>query len=144
MKDKALVVSTQDDFARVEVQCFIESCHDCSARSLCVGQHKNKGMIVARNPLKAQAGDEVEVDIPETKYNQALILLFGVLLASAILGMGAGYLLSLFISLSPSVASFSGLLLALLIAVGWLFRHFHKDRRLRLYPKITGILKRGG
>lgn len=144
MKDKGLVVSTQDDFARVEVQCFIESCHDCSARSLCVGQDKKKGMLVATNPLNAQAGDEVEVDIPETKYNQALILLFGVLLACAVLGMAAGYFLSLFVSLSSSVASFSGLLLALLIAGGWLFHHFHKDRRLRLYPKITGILKRGG
>ena len=144
MKDKGLVVSTQDNFARVEVQCYIESCHDCSARSLCVGQDKEKGMLVATNPLNAQPGDEVEVDIPETKYNQALILLFGVLLASAVLGMGAGYLLSLFVSLSSSVASFSGLLLGLLIAGGWLFRHFHKDRRFRLYPKITGILKRGG
>jgi positive regulator of sigma E activity len=144
MRDKGLVVSTQDDFARVEVQCFIESCHDCSARSLCLGQDKKKGLLVARNPLEAQAGDEVEVDIPETKYNQALILLFGVLLSAAILGMGAGYFLSLFLSFSSSMASFSGLLLALIIAGGLLFRHFHKDRGLHLYPEITSILKRGG
>ncbi len=144
MRDKGLVVSTQGDLAQVEVQCFIESCHDCSARSLCVGQDSKKGLLVARNPLEAQAGDEVEVDIPEKQYNQALILLFGVLLAAAILGMGAGYVLSLSLSLSPSLASFSGLLLTLLIAGAWLFRHFHKDRGLRLYPKITSILKRGG
>lgn len=143
MRDKGLVVSTKDDFAQVEVQCFIESCQDCSARSLCVGQDKKKGILVARNLLEAQAGDEVEVDIPETKYNQALILLFGVLLAAAILGMAAGYFLSLLLSLSSSMASFSGLLLALLIAGGWLFRHFHKNRRHHLYPKITSILKRG-
>ena len=144
MRDKGLVVSTKDDFAQLEVQCFIESCHNCSAKSLCVGQDKKKGILVARNPLEAQAGDEVEVDIPETKYNQALILLFGVLLAAAILGMGAGYFLSLFLPFSSSLASFSGLLLALLIAGGWLFRHFHNDRRLHLYPEITSILKRGG
>lgn len=143
MKDKGLVASTQEDLARVEVQCFIESCHDCSARSLCLGQDKKKGLIVARNPLDAQAGDEVEVDIPESKFNQALILLFGTLLSAAILGMGAGYALSLFLSLSPSVASFLGLLLGVLIAGVWLFRYFHKSRRLRLYPKITRILKRG-
>ena len=144
MRDKGLVVSTKDDFAQLEVQCFIESCHNCSAKSLCVGQDKKKGILVARNPLEAQAGDEVEVDIPETKYNQALILLFGVLLAAAILGMGAGYFLSLFLPFSSSLASFSGLLLALLIAGGWLFRYFHKDHGLHLYPEITSILKRGG
>lgn len=144
MRDKGLVVSTQGDLARVEVQCFIESCQDCSARSLCAGQDIKKGLLVARNPLEAQAGDEVEVDIPETQYNHALILLFGILLAAAILGMGAGYVLSLFLSLSSSLASFSGLILALIIAGGWLFRHFHKDRWFRLYPKITNILKRGG
>jgi positive regulator of sigma E activity len=144
MRDKGLVVSTQDDLARVEVRCFIESCHDCSARSLCLGQDKKKGLLVARNPLEAQAGDEVEVDIPETKYNQALVLLFGVLLAAAILGMGTGYFFSHIFSLSSSMASFSGLLLALLIAGGWLFRYFHKDHGLHLYPEITSILKRGG
>ena len=143
MKDKALVVSTQDNLARVEVQCFIESCHDCSARSLCLGQGKRKGLMVARNPLKAQTGDEVEVDIPESKYNQALILIFGTLLASSMLGMGAGYALSLFLSLSSSGAGFSGLLLGVLIAGVWLFRYYHKNRRLRLYPRITRILKRG-
>lgn len=144
MKDKGLVASTQDDLAQVEVQCFIESCHDCSARSLCLGPDKKKGLIVARNPLEAQTGDEVEVDIPESKFNQALILLFGTLLAAAILGMGAGYVLSLFLSFSPSVASFSGLLLGVFISGVCLFRYFHKSHRLRLYPKITRILKRGG
>jgi positive regulator of sigma E activity len=143
MKDKGLVVSTKDDLAQVEVQCLIESCGSCSAKSLCTGQDKAKGLLAVKNPLKACAGDRVAIEIPETKYNQVLILLFGSLLIAALLGMGAGYLLSSFLPLSSSAASLLGLLLAVIGAGGILYRHFRRKFKDQLYPVIINILKKG-
>ncbi len=143
MKDKGLVVSTKDDLAQVEVQCLIESCGSCSAKSLCTGQDKANGLLAVKNPLKACTGDNVEIEIPETKYNQVLILLFGSLLIAALLGMGAGYLLSSFLPLSSSAASLLGLLLAVIGAGGILFRHFRRKFKSQLYPVIINFLKKG-
>jgi positive regulator of sigma E activity len=143
MKDKGLVVSTKNNFAQVEVQCLIETCASCSARSLCTGRDKSKGHLEVQNPLKACAGDEVEIEIPETKYNQALILLFGILLAAALVGMGAGYLLSPLVPLSSSAASLLGLVLAVAGTGLVLFRYFQKKNKLYMYPVIINILKKG-
>jgi positive regulator of sigma E activity len=143
MKDKGLVVATKNDLAKVEVHCLIESCGSCSARSLCTGDDKSKGLLEVQNPIQACTGDEVEIEIPETKYNQALILLFGTLLVAALLGMAAGYLLSPFIPLSSSAASLLSLILAVLTTSLALFRHFRKKNKLHMYPVIINILKKG-
>ena len=143
MKDKGLVVSTKNNFAQVEVQCLIESCASCSARSLCTGRDKSKGLLEVQNPLNACTGDKVEIEIPETKYNQALILLFGTLLAAALLGMGAGYFLSPIVPMSSSAASFLGLILAVLGTGLFLFRYFRKKNKIHMYPVIINILNKG-
>ncbi len=138
-----MVISTKNSFAQVEVQCLLESCASCSARSLCTGQDKSKGLLEVQNPLNACAGDEVEIEIPETKYNQALILLFGTLLAAALLGMGAGYLLSPIVPMSSSTTSLLGLILAVLGTGLVLFRYFQKKNKIHMYPVIINILKKG-
>lgn len=143
MKDKGFVVSVTDDLARVEVQCLIEACSHCPARSICVGQDKSKGLLDVQNPLQAGVGDEVEIEIPETKYNQALILLFGSLLIAVLLGTGAGYLLSFLLPVSSSAASLFGLILSVAVAVGILFHHFRRKLTRQLYPIVTSILKKG-
>ena len=93
MKDNGLVVSINKDLAHVEVKC-LEACRDCSARSLCVGQKQAKGLLAVKNPLNAGPGDKVQIEVPDTNYSKALILLFGTLLIVALIGMAAGYLLS--------------------------------------------------
>ncbi len=143
MKDKGFVVTTKNDLAQVEVQCLIESCGSCPARSLCTGQDKSKALLEAQNPLKASVGDEVEIEIPETKYNQALILLFGTLLVAALLGMGAGYLISPLVPLSSSAASLLGLILAVLGTGLVLFKYFKRKNKMHMYPVIINILKKG-
>lgn len=143
MKDRGRVIATANDLAQVEIECFIDSCGSCAARSLCTGKDKSKGLLEVRNPLHACAGDEVEIDVPETKYNRALILLFGTLLIAALLGMAVGYFLSSILPLSPSAASFLGLLLAVFGAGLFLFRHFRQKKRIHLYPVIINILKKG-
>lgn len=143
MRDKGLVVSTKEGMAQVEVHCFIESCHKCSARSLCVGQNQSKGLLMVKNPLQAFPGDEVEIEIPDTKYSSALILLFGSLLTASMFGMGIGYLLSPLLPLSSSGASILGFLSALIIVGIVLSRYFRGKSKAFLYPEIIGIIKKG-
>ena len=143
MRDKGLVVSIKEDAAQVEVKCFIEACQRCSARSLCVGQNQSKGLLVAKNPLKACPGDEVEIEIPEMKYSKALILLFGSLLVASLFGMAAGSLLSPLLPLSSSLASLLGFLSALIIAGFVLSHYFRKKDKGALYPVIIDIIKKG-
>lgn len=143
MRDKGIVVTTEEDMAQVEVEGFIESCQNCSAQSLCIGQNHSKGLLTARNPLRAGPGDEVEIEIPETKYSRALILLFGSLLAASLLGIGIGSLLSPLLPLSSSASSLLGLLFALLVAGLALLRYFRAKNKASLYPVIIDVAKKG-
>ncbi|MFC2167058.1 SoxR reducing system RseC family protein [Acidobacteriota bacterium] len=143
MKDNGLVLSAQNNLAEVEVQCFA-ACKDCSAQSLCVGQSQSKGHVSAKNPLHAQPGDTVSLDIPETMYNKSLILVFGTLLSAALLGMAAGHFSSPVFSLSSPASGVLGLFLGLIAAGFWLFRFFRKNNNKRLFPVITEIINKGG
>lgn len=142
MRDKGLVINTNKDMAQVEVQCFIESCQSCSARSLCTGQGQSKSLLTVRNPVQACPGDEVEVEIPETEYSRALILLFGSLLIASLLGLGFGSLLSPLLSLSPSVSSLLGILVALIITGAVLSRYFRARNKASFYPLIIAVTKK--
>lgn len=142
MTDNGLVITTEKDFAEVEVDCF-EGCHDCTARSLCIGNKQNKGRLSVKNPLDALPGDEVKIQIPEDRYSQALILLFGGLLLAILLGMGGGYLSALVFSLPSYLASFIGLAAGLVIGGFVLTRIFRRKNKEHLYPVIIDIIKKG-
>lgn len=143
MKDKGWVVSTKNDLAQIEVACLTDSCQKCAARNICAGNNQSKGLLSVKNPLNANSGDEVEIEIPDTKYNMALILLFGSLLIASLLGMGVGYALSPLFPLSSQEMSFFGMLLFLILAGIILWRHFHKKNNAHLYPVIIDIIKKG-
>lgn len=142
MTDNGIVISTEKNVAEVEVSCF-EACHDCTARSFCIGNKKKKGRLSVKNPIQALPGDEVKIQIPEEKYNQALILLFGGLLAAIFLGIGGGYLSAVTLSLPLSLASFIGLACGLAIGGIVLTRIFRKKNKEQLYPVIIDIIKKG-
>jgi positive regulator of sigma E activity len=143
MRDKGLVVNTKEDMAQVEVQCFTDLCHRCSAKNLCIGQNQSKGLLMVRNPLRASPGDEVEVEVPDTKYSRYLIMLFGTLLVASLVGIGLGSLLSPVLPLSSSAASLLGLVFALIIAGVFLARYFRAKNKASLYPVIIYIIKKG-
>jgi positive regulator of sigma E activity len=143
MKDKGIVVYTDNDFARVEVSC-LEACHGCSASSLCIGQKNATGLLSVRNPLNAKTGDRVQIAIPESRYSNALILLFGVLLFAILAGMGLGYLLSPVLPLSSSGSSLLGLALGVVFAGIGLSHRFKSINNNSLYPEIIEILNKGG
>jgi len=143
MKDNGLVISASNTLAEVEVQCFT-ACLNCPAQSLCIGQSQSKGRVSAKNPLQAQPGDSVSLEIPETMYNKALIVVFGTFLLAALLGLAAGYLSAPIFSIHSPVSGILGLFLGLLAAGFWLFRFFRKKNNARLFPVITAILYKGG
>jgi positive regulator of sigma E activity len=143
MRDKGIVVSTEDNYARVEVAC-LEACQRCSASSLCIGEKNANGLLSVKNPLKAKAGDHVQISIPESHYSKALILLFGVLLFAILGGMGLGYFLSPALQLSPSESSVLGIALGVVLAGIWLSFRFKRINNKSLYPEITEILNKGG
>lgn len=143
MKDKGKVISTEGEFARVEVAC-LEACQGCAARSLCIGHTNTKGLLSVRNPLQAKEGDVVLIAIPEARYSKALILFFGVLICAALAGMGLGYFFSLIFPLFSSESSVAGVFFGVAIAGFWLFKRFKKVNNKSLYPEITAIMPKGG
>lgn len=142
MKDRGIVVSTDNRFARVEVAC-LEACQECSTKSLCIGQKDSKGLLSVKNPLDAKTGDHVLIEIPDS-YSKALIVIFGVLLLAILAGMGLGFLASLVLPVSPSSASLIGLLLGIACAIALLSLRFKRGVNTSLYPEIIEILHQGG
>lgn len=143
MKDKGTVVSTENNFARVEVAC-LEACQGCAASSLCIGQKNAKGLLSVKNPLQAKTGDRVLISIPESRYSKALILLFGVLLSATLAGMALGYFVSPFLPMSKSESSILGVILGIMLAGIFLSLRFKKINNEFLYPEITEILYNKG
>lgn len=142
MKDNGVVVSVQDNLAQVQVAC-LEVCEGCAAHNLCLGPNRKKGLLTVDNSMKARPGSEVMIDVPESKYHKALIMLFVSLLAASLAGMVIGYFISPFLFLSSSTASILGFFLGAGLIVGWLIRYFHHANRNNFYPKIIAIIPRG-
>ena len=142
MKDKGIVISTDEDFARVEVDGLI-ACNTCAARSLCIKKDQDTGLLSVRNALRASPGDVVTIEVPDTTYSKTLIWLFSILLGGCLIGMALGYLASTLIPLNPSESSLIGLLLGVIVAGFWLSRRFRKTNSTNLYPVITEIKPKG-
>ncbi len=142
MKDEGIVISTEEDFARVEVDC-LSACNTCAASSLCIKKDQDTGFLSVRNALRARPGDTVTIEVPDSTYSKTLIWLFSVLLGGCLIGMTLGYLASAVIPLGQSEASLIGLLLGVLLAGIWLWRRFSKRNSQNLYPVITEIKRKG-
>ena len=142
MKDKGIVISTGEGYARVAVNC-LSACDACAASSLCLKKEQERGLLSVRNTLRANPGDAVTIDVPDTAYSKALIRMFSTLLGGCFLGMASGYLASSLFPIGPSASSLIGLLLGVLMAGLWLSRRFRKRNHVDLYPVITEIKGKG-
>ncbi len=143
MKDSAVVISVLGELAWVKVIPSI-SCSDCSARALCAGTKNSEGRIEARNPIRAQPGDEVEIEVPEMNYHSDLIRIFGFLLTAMLAGLGLGTAVKPFGHLSTTENGLAGLAAALVLSGFGLYRYYRARKSQAHYPVITDIIDKGG
>ena len=143
MKDSGFVLSARADLAEVEVRCLVEACNHCSAKNVCASGPPSKGRLIVRNPLQASVGDEVEIDIPESPYNRALILIFSTLLLGSLLGVAIGYLVAFFLRLPSQQLIIIGFVVALFASGFGLAVYFRQKNSFFLYPVITHIIHKG-
>jgi positive regulator of sigma E activity len=142
MRDRGTVVLAQGPLAQVRVDCA-RACHECSASSLCKGATREEGILSVRNPLDAHPGDEVLIDVPEGRYNRALIVMFAGLLASSLLGALGGHGLSGPLALDAALSAPIGFFGGLGLAIPGLILYFRKINKRHLYPSIIDITQKG-
>ena len=136
------MIAIQGDLAQVRVECA-QACQECSASSLCKGSAERDGIISVQNPMDAAPGDAVLIEVPEGRYNRALIGLFSGLLGGALLGTGAGYGLSGTLSLDPSISGPLGFFAGLGLAIPGLNLYFRKINQRILSPSVIEIIQKG-
>lgn len=136
------MISVSNDTALVKVSPKV-SCCECSARALCAGQKDAHGQLEVRNPLHAQPGDEVEIEVLEANYHKELIMIFGLLLGSSLAGLALGYGLTPIGRFSQAENGFFCLLAGLFLSAFGLFRYYRGRKEKLGYPVIIGILKKG-
>jgi sigma-E factor negative regulatory protein RseC len=65
-------------------------CRNCQSRSGCAGHEGKEAVLEAINPIGAQPGDRVEIEVPAATTMGGAFLIFGVPVAGAIIGYFAG------------------------------------------------------
>jgi positive regulator of sigma E activity len=142
MIDEAIVIDVHNGLARIKVSPQAACCK-CSARTLCQGSTGKDGMMTALNPLRARPGSMVRVEIPESGYNREAIRIFGLLLASILVGLGLGSLASSIFQTPPSVSGIVGVGLGLAVGGLGIFLSSRRGRRQPLYPVIQEVISKG-
>lgn len=133
-----------DNLAEVEITPISSQCEHCPARGLCgTNEHTRKGYLTVKNPLQAKVGDQVEIEIPEDKYQTTLIFIFGTFLIALLGGALAGYLLAFLLNLEPAWLSLTGLIIALIMAGIFVKIKLNQKNKESLWPTIVNILAKG-
>ncbi|PKQ36782.1 MAG: hypothetical protein CVT59_11185 [Actinobacteria bacterium HGW-Actinobacteria-1] len=118
------------------------ACQGCSACSA-----SDSGELLLRDVVDragANLGDEVEVLIPEGLRMKAALAVYGVPLASLLLGYLAGFLLGSRLGMEPDVAgAVLGVLAASAALAGTRFAERVVMRGGRFSPRVHAILSRG-
>jgi len=143
MKDRAVVLSVEGPLAWVRVKPQAV-CGECAAKHLCLGRQDAAGLLAVRNPLDAQPGDEVEIEVPEAHYQRDMTRIFSVLLASSVAGFGVGYIARPVGFLGLDANALVGLLIGILAAGAGLLRYYRKQQKEAGLPVIVDILACGG
>lgn len=143
MRDEALVKRIDGPYAEVVVQPKA-ACHSCASRALCSINKSGEAILRVFNPLSAQPGDRVEIEIPEATYSHQLILIFGLLILISIIGAGLGTISSSWLSLSASLAGAIGFFAGAGLASVIIWKVFRRPNK-SVFPVICSILNsRGG
>ncbi len=142
MKDEALVQKVEGAFAEVVVESK-EGCHACAARAFCSFNEKGLATLRVLNPMDAQPGDLVEIEVPATAYSRHFIFMFALLLLFSFSGAGLGTWLSHPLNLSPGAGGVLGFFTGLIVAGLIIWKAWRRPGH-NLYPMITAIIQGGG
>ncbi len=135
MEEEGVIVELNGEMAKVAITPKF-ACVHCAARAVCT-QSGDKVYTEAINPLGAQVGDLVKVEMPaKSVYGSAFLLFFMPLLMLA-LGFGVSQVVGFSLGIS--------ILIGLFFAGGWfiLLGRIEKRRsRRRPTPVIKGFLNK--
>lgn len=135
MEEEGIIVDVKGEMAKVAINPQF-SCAHCSLRNVCL-QSGEKVYTEALNPLEAQVGDLVRVEMPAGSVYGSTFLLFFMPLVALSLGFG----LAQWAGFSQGLSITFGLL----SAGGWfllLWRIERRRSRHRPLPMIIGLVKR--
>jgi sigma-E factor negative regulatory protein RseC len=139
MTERGLVIDTNEQIARVAVEKSAD-CGNCNACSM----GKVRNMIAeVENPINAQEGDAVLVEVSDRQVIKAGILVFMLPLAGLLLGVfGISRIAQSlgFASSSGVIGGIGGFLLLILAAVGVYVYSGHLSKTGRRSLKIIKIL----
>ncbi len=141
LTEEAQVVSARGESALVRTH-RSEACHHCLAQSACGAMGGGKEIrLEVRNPIRAQAGDRVELALPEHVFLKASLVLYLIPLAAVMGGAVLGLFVAAPLGWSEDQA---GMLLAGIGLVGSLAAVFGLNRRLsarrEFVPRIVRVL----
>jgi len=135
MEEEGIITELKGEMARVAITPK-SACAHCAARAICI-QSGDEVYTEAINPLGAQVGDLVKVEMPAgSVYGSAFLLFFMPLLMLAL-----GFGVSQGVGFSQGIS----ILIGLLFAGGWfvLLGRIEKRRsRHRSRPVIKGLLNK--
>lgn len=133
-KQEGIVVAVDDMTAKVKTSRH----NDCESCGACPGN--NAIVLEARNPLQAQPGQRVEIEVRSNDMLLAAFVVFLLPLASAFVGIWGGQYLAERLGYDITVMQVSGGGSAFLLAVAYI-RYFDRAARSEArQPVITRIL----
>jgi sigma-E factor negative regulatory protein RseC len=139
MTERGLVIDTDEQIARV----VVEKSADCGSCNAC-SMGKGRTMIAeVENPINAQEGDSVLVEVSDKQILKAGVLVFMLPLAgllSGVFGISRIAQSMGFASSSGIIGGIGGFALLLLAAVGVYFYSGHLSKTGRRSLKIIKIL----
>lgn len=142
MRDEGLVKRVDGPYAEVFVQPK-EACHSCAARALCTINESGEKLLRVLNPLAAQPGDLVEIEVPETAYSRQLILIFGLLILASMAGAILGTIFSSKVGLSTSLTGSIGFFFGAGLGSLIIWQVFRRPKK-NIFPIICAILSNHG
>jgi len=137
MREKALVIANKGTQARVKI-IRSDACKKCGACS------PDKDIKVwAKNPLNAQVGQSVEIEINPATFLSAAMITYGLPLVAFVIGVILAYAVGMFfpISISEPIALMVGLLTMGISVLIIYFINKKAEESQRYYSYIVKILE---
>jgi len=125
VREKAVVVATKSGFAQLQIEPK-DSCEGCKA---CAAGKSGKAIkIWAKNYVNAKVGQTVEVELRDSTFLSATIIIYAIPLLAFFIGIGLGYKVSGIFKIAI-IEPFAVVVGVALMAITFLVIHFLTERK---------------